>query len=222
MTQEEKAKRLYQTANADQKYVLESLFPELKESEDERIRKKICKLLWDNAPYEEAQEYIAWLELLFQKMHEAGYEWDAEKKELKKIEQKGMNIVEEDMTPFQKKVFCIIDTTIEEEQGLKQVCDELLRLTHDEIIQNPAWSEEDEKIAKTIINEFEQCSEWCCANGLTKEDCITWLKSLKPQNRWKPSDEQMEALDRAQAELCSTEYNKPICDLIDALNKLKE
>lgn len=27
------AKRLYETANADQRYVLESLFPELKESE---------------------------------------------------------------------------------------------------------------------------------------------------------------------------------------------
>ena len=31
------AKRLYETANADQKYVLESLFPELAGSEDERI-----------------------------------------------------------------------------------------------------------------------------------------------------------------------------------------
>ena len=42
---------------------MEEIFPELKEeSEDERIRKRICKLLWDNAPYEEAQEYIAWLE----------------------------------------------------------------------------------------------------------------------------------------------------------------
>ena len=37
----EEAKRLYETANADQRYVLESLFPELKESEDERIRKTL-------------------------------------------------------------------------------------------------------------------------------------------------------------------------------------
>ena len=34
--------------------------------------------------------------LLFQKMHEAGYEWDAEKKELKKIEQKSAEWSEED------------------------------------------------------------------------------------------------------------------------------
>ena len=81
-------------------------------------------------------------DLLFQKMHEAGYEWDEEKKELKKIEQnpaenKGMNLVEEEMTPFQKKVFCIIDTSIEEEQGLKQVCEELLALAANEIEQEP-------------------------------------------------------------------------------------
>jgi hypothetical protein len=35
-------------------------------------------------------------DLLFQKMHEAGYEWDAEKKELKKIEQKPAEWSEED------------------------------------------------------------------------------------------------------------------------------
>lgn len=38
MTREEKlaeAKRLYQTANAEQRYVLECLFPELKENEDD-------------------------------------------------------------------------------------------------------------------------------------------------------------------------------------------
>lgn len=35
----EEAKKLYESANDDQKHVLESLFPELKESEDEQIRK---------------------------------------------------------------------------------------------------------------------------------------------------------------------------------------
>lgn len=46
MTKEEKlkeAKRLYKTANADQRYVLESLFPELVESEGERIRKTLIE-----------------------------------------------------------------------------------------------------------------------------------------------------------------------------------
>lgn len=47
MIQEDKlkeAQRLYETANADQRYVLERLFPELKESEDERTRKEIIRI----------------------------------------------------------------------------------------------------------------------------------------------------------------------------------
>jgi len=70
MTQEEKlqeAKRLYKSANADQRYVLESLFPELAESEDERIRRAIIQffeLQDDNTTYSliPKKDIIAWLE----------------------------------------------------------------------------------------------------------------------------------------------------------------
>ena len=75
MTQEEKleeAKRLYETANADQKYVLERLFPELKESEDEKVRKAILAFLKETIEYggispdiwtmDNAKKWLAWLE----------------------------------------------------------------------------------------------------------------------------------------------------------------
>ena len=151
-------------------------------------------------------------DFLFQKMREAGYEWDANKKELRKIEQKpaenkGMNLVEEEMTPFQKKVFCIIDTTIEEEQGLKQVCDELFALASNEIKQKPAWNEKDEMFVHGLIRGLSAKRD---IHGHTtfSSDCIDitetidWLKSLKNRvgceanctTTWKPSDEQMEAL----------------------------
>jgi len=66
----EEAKRLYQTANADQKYVLESLFPELKESEDEMVRKWLIELVEEirkanptNADHNGmCSEAVAWLE----------------------------------------------------------------------------------------------------------------------------------------------------------------
>lgn len=64
----EEAKRLYELANDDQKDVLESLFPELAESEDERIRKGIIhnlKYLANKAQgfvKDELEERIAWLE----------------------------------------------------------------------------------------------------------------------------------------------------------------
>lgn len=65
MIQEEKfkeAKKLYESANADQKYVLESLFPDLKESEDERIRKEIVRFIRMEVEDEiVGNKWIAWL-----------------------------------------------------------------------------------------------------------------------------------------------------------------
>ena len=158
-------------------------------------------------------------------MADTGYTFDFEKKELKEIEHKyaenkGMNLVEEDMTPFQKKVFCIIDTTIEEEHGLKQVCDELLRLAHDEIMQKPAWSEED----KNVVEDIEEAviNNWF---GDTQYIILDWLKSLKdrvqPQNAWKPSDEQMRELGVVAAG--KGFFNKEILrGLLEQLKKLRE
>lgn len=76
MTQEEKfeeAKRLYETANTDQRYVLESLFPELAESEDERIRKMLIEFFSKGAEYNSStngisdKDIVAWLERQAQK-----------------------------------------------------------------------------------------------------------------------------------------------------------
>lgn len=66
MSQEDKfkeAQRLYETANADQRYVLERLFPELKESEDERTRQEIVRFIRMEVEDEiVGNKWIAWLE----------------------------------------------------------------------------------------------------------------------------------------------------------------
>ena len=156
------------------KATLERIFPELKESKDEKIRKDIISYLKSSTAIS-PKTWIAWLE---------------KQCEQKPAENKGMNLVEEEMTPFQKKVFCIIDTTIEEEQGLKQVCDELFALASNEIKQKPAWSKEDEKMYTATILAL--------AGFMCNEDKIDWLKSLKDrvqaQKQWKPSEEMLEAL----------------------------
>ena len=63
------AKRLYETANADQRYMLESLFPELKEPESERIRKilveAVTQVLQDQYCSNRGvskEKVVAWLE----------------------------------------------------------------------------------------------------------------------------------------------------------------
>lgn len=69
MLQEDKlkeAQRLYETANADQRYVLERLFSELNDSKDEKIKKELIK--WMNDFPDEIwrflykKDIIAWLE----------------------------------------------------------------------------------------------------------------------------------------------------------------
>ena len=59
----EEAKRLYETANADQRYVLESLFPELKKSEDEKIREYLIRYIDNTMKSSELKsKLLAWLE----------------------------------------------------------------------------------------------------------------------------------------------------------------
>ena len=59
-----------------------------------------------------------------------------------------------------------------------------------------AWSEEDEKMLSDIIKDLVHPWNEYIPDRI--EDEIKWiknkLKSLRPQNTWKPSDEQMKAL----------------------------
>ena len=104
-------------------------------------------------------------------MADAGYEFDFDKKELKKIEQK----------PEQK----------------------------------PAWSEEDDYNLQCCIAKVQ----FDIDNGRIgrNRQLLTWLKSLRPQNAWKPSDEQMIAL-RQVISGCSYDIEP----LLELETKLKE
>ena len=56
------------------------------------------------------------------------------------------------------------------------------------------WSEEDKKMLESC------CGAIAAADYYTyddKQEMESWLKSLKPQNRWKPSEEQIKALKEA-------------------------
>lgn len=104
-------------------------------------------------------------DLLFQKMKEAGYEWDAEKKELKKVQQ------EYPLTPDE----CIMPAVFSE--------------------HSPAWSEEDEKMIDHLIEALPQWANGQIAMlPSIAEEYVKRLKALKPHPHWKPSDEHLEAL----------------------------
>lgn len=122
-------------------------------------------------------------DLLFAKIKEASYEWDAEKKELRKIEQKFATIDIDKMVndyanssergneEFGKPVLCMVRAY---RQGLN---DAIWKVG-----LSPAWNEEDEERIKNILSVLDVQVCWDGATGkkgnpYQKE--IDWLKSLK-------------------------------------------
>jgi hypothetical protein len=146
-------------------------------------------------------------DLLFSKMKEAGYEWDVNKKELKNIKSQRMISAEAKEALYDKPAWSEEDEKAINDimwiieayraNGFNEIhkqrannAEHWLKSLKEGVQQQSKpvnWSEEDEKIRQTIINEFEQCSKWCCANGLTKEDCIAWL-NRQIHAKWSEED----------------------------------
>jgi len=185
-------------------------------------------------------------DLLFSKMKEAGYEWDAENKELKKIEQKHACSDDKKLTDVNHEYF----NELLENNNSKDINDYVYQvaycMSHDWIEEtatwddvqkacklgaewkekhcnnsSTAWSEEDEKMLNQIIKDYERGNEsWLKGQGsLPFGNRITWLKSLRPQNTWKPSDEQLNNLKQA---INAFPYETDYLELLyDDLKKLK-
>jgi len=121
-------------------------------------------------------------DLLFQKMKEAGYEWDSEKKELKKISQRTISAEAKE---------ALYDKPTDEEMK------ELLRTEYekgraDTIAEmKSSWSEEDEAHLMKVIWYVDNP-----ASSVIKDTMLVeWLKSLKnrvqPKQEWSEEDKDM-------------------------------
>lgn len=149
-------------------------------------------------------------DLLFQKMHEAGYEWDAEKKELKKIEQKSWSEEDEDM---RYKATAVINRLCAEGKEYVWSISTLKKLFYwlkslkDRVgcevnsITAKEWSEKDEQyllVCKNALSKYQVSDKWD-ANIISRwlEDK---LKSLRPQNKctYNPYKEIVESI----SEMC--------------------
>lgn len=114
----------------------------------------------------------------FAKMYKAGYTFDFDNKELKKLSH----------------------------QEETKVSDQ----------ETSEWSEEDERLLSKLQTYVDMESFDRERNG---DDLLAWLKSLRPQKQWKPSDEQMRHLASAIEE---SNGNSVLQELYDHLKKLKE
>lgn len=192
-------------------------FPELKESEDEKIRKEIIATihLYYGEPLEdEAQEMIAWLEKQGEHANfrnkiqigdkvtrnEAGIlvnisQLNMVAKERKKQEEPQVYETKDG------KVITYSETdgykveqksTDNEMKGILRTEYEKGRADAIAEMQNHAWSEEDAAMLDSAIAFVEHSAFTTVGKG--KGGVVAWLKSLKDRYAWKPSDEQMDAL----------------------------
>ena len=140
---------------------LENAFPELKESEEEVVRKEIIAFLKENYETGRAEEtwslsglerWIAWLE----KQNHDGKKWIYEDAYLKEKEQLIQDGIDEVLENPQK-------------YGLEKQGE-----------QKPAWSKEDEAMCQETIDWFEQkCFPYALEEENPAKKSIQWLKSLK-------------------------------------------
>jgi len=147
-------------------------------------------------------------DLLFQKMKEAGYEWD-KKNGLKKIEH---NSAEEYSFNIESKLFHQL-TQAQQVLWRKEI-EQAYNAGAD--TQKPAErSEEDKKMFVNIK---------ACLRNANKDYSreLDWLKSLRPQTRWKPSDEQMKQLDWIAKQNKDNMIGKELMTLYNDLKKLTE
>ena len=154
---------------------VESLFPELAESRDEEIRKSITEFFknysekgtWKAIP--DVKKWIDWLE--------------------KQGEQKPWS--EEDDNKI-NSIKCLL-------YGLDNYnFDNWLKSIKDRVQQKQEWSEWDRILQDVSISYLCNLRDTFETKGWDKEQiqkCISWLQSRKDRYTWKPSDEQMEALN---------------------------
>ena len=162
-------------------------------------------------------------DLLFQKMKEAGYEWDAEKKELRKIEQN---------PAWSEKNEAVLDALIRRLEGediyvSPHLAVECLKSLKERVLPQPKreWSEEDEQyllVCKNALVKYQTTDKWDAS--IISHWLEDRLKALKERCTWKPSDEQMEALSNALglANNCGEESSYYLKTLHEQLEKLKQ
>lgn len=182
---------------------------------------------------------------LMKAMTDAGYTFDFDKKELRKVEQKSVDKVEpfdkyEGLTDFERTLADICIGWIGEELGWKQYIKDnanvLLKIAIKKFNsvqdvpfeQKSAWSEEDEYMLNETIQHLEELiridkANHCSCDVQFYQRDIDWLNSFRPQNKWKPSELQLGCLSDAIEYYNSSGYPAPkLKELYEQLKKLKE
>lgn len=161
-------------------------------------------------------------DLLFQKMKEEGYEWDAEKKELRKIEHKHPDIVEQLKEHLANTPKEQLEKEWKELEEYGNVGPTVKEFLHGE--QKPTgWTEEDEQTVRFYeAYTNNQVGDWPQNKVLEmKSKFNDWVKKVKyrVQPQWKPSKEQLTALEHVSSEYVGS-WQPEMLTLFDDLKTL--
>ena len=173
---------------------LENIFPELCESDDERIRKELISFVrgmlscHDKPNAERDEKYESWI---------AWLEKECEKDKF-----------------IEKELECI--------KGYREDAIKRLEELEKQGEQKPAeWSEDDERLFQIVIDILDRENHLGNISHTDLIACVKKLKSLRPQSQWKPSDEQLYTLEKA-THIVGSKYKSCLNSLYSELKKLRE
>ena len=159
-------------------------------------------------------------DILMKAMTDAGYTFDFESKELKKIEEEvnGEDYGIDSLYHAQRileKTLGKVDGYQSDDGILEHKC--AISAVKKLYEQKPNWSEEDGKNLEKTIWYVEKGGKLVFAKT---DKLVSWLKSLRPQ--WKPSEAQISALDFAIDCTVYPEFQDKRKVLIELLEQLKQ
>ena len=164
-------------------------------------------------------------------MKEAGYEWDTEEKELKKIEDEEYNGEDYGIDSLfhaqriLEKTLGSVDGYQSDDGILEHKC--AISAVKKLYEQNIVWGEEDEACAYLILRELEQDKEDSPDYSKHFTRLIDWFttrfKSLRPQSQWKPSESDIRILEQVIAGTANPiNYHATLYAILEKLKKLRE
>ena len=199
------------------KEAFNTLIPELAESEDERIRKRLITLIrvldssffTGNNPSKE--QCLAYLE----KQKDASKAIEAVDRIDKYIDEQVANAHDMKDSNPDKKYYQGWDDALGEMAGILQDVYSDEKQKEQKPIE---WSDNDDQLIGFIFDLLNDLV-WRKDLAMSKEECLERLKSLRPS--WKPSEEQIKALKYAAYHMLpGEEYRDILFSLLKDLTKL--
>lgn len=240
---------------------IEYIFAELKENDSERIKKCISDIVkehdWSHIFGVTKDDCLSWLKkqdekkpcseedeealevaiIALEDMYSedspldcyAGHymPFDRAAKQLKAIKDRVVPQPNQEWSEEDEKIYqSIMDDTVQENQLDDKQTEWLRNIKYRKLPQpKQEWNEEDESQIRYLIECLEHCKKGVALTMTTStaQEYINWLKSLRPQSKWSPSDAQMESIKQAVSNMKNSAcYDSELVHLLQDLKKLRE